>query len=135
PYAPTHSRPTAVAAARRISARCMPVSAPARKPRQRPWHFLYLRPEPQKHTSLRPIRRPSGATPGRRPPDPFDPWPDPITWSPSDSLTARTAGGGGRPRAIEPRIALPVAPSRAAWPRAAADPGAPDTGRAPPEAT
>ena len=33
-------------------------------PSQRPWHFLYLAPEPHQHGSLRPIRAPLGVNPG-----------------------------------------------------------------------
>ena len=47
---------------RRRPSRREPDQRPAHAGRgHRPWHFLYFRPEPQKQTSLRPIRRPSGA--------------------------------------------------------------------------
>ena len=40
-------------------------ASPARSQRaQRPWHFLYLAPEPHQHGSLRPIRAPVGVKPG-----------------------------------------------------------------------
>src|SRR3954470_9087512 len=94
--------------------------------RQRPWHFLYLRPDPHQHASFRPIRAPLGVKPGFGPPD-VAPLP-PITGSsPSDSRIGRDAGADGPPR----RIADPAAATAgvdAAAPAATSSPpsGAPD---------
>ena len=80
---------------------------------QRPWHFLYLAPEPHQQGSLRPIRAPVGVYPGRAPPSLPAPLP-PLTMgrSPTDSRTFLTGGAAGAPaRTIaEPAAAtLPTA--------------------------
>ena len=69
--------------------------------RHRPWHFLYFRPEPQKHGSLRPIRWPAGVNPGRRPPA------APLAGRTADDLVAeRLADAPGRLGPLgRPRVA------------------------------
>ena len=65
-------RPATAIRAISRSARTTPADAAG----QRPWHFLYLAPEPHQHGSLRPIRAPVGVKPGpRRPPVPRRPRP------------------------------------------------------------
>ena len=75
--------------------------------RQRPWHFLYLAPEPHQHGSLRPIRAPLGVKPGFGPP-------------PADGAAARRPRRAGRRATRAWRRAVAGAARAAAQDRRAA---------------